>query len=295
MKKNDIARFLGPAALLIAGIVWTAPVAAAQEPAAAAAPAVELPSAQEVIARHAKAVNAKAILGKVKSFRMKGTLELVGMGIEGTLEAIAMKPNKGLTRVEMAGIGEVVDGYIDGVAFGIHPMMGPSLKDDVELLQAMVGADFGTAMMNVRSPKLYESMKTVGKETFDGRDCFKVACVARPLEGMDPDETEEFRTTYDYFDAETGLLAGQEGIAISATGEAEFTIVFSEYKRFGEGLFATKISMEVPGVELAITADVIEFDVVEPEEFELPQAIQTLIERKKAKEAAAKEKASGTR
>ncbi len=266
---------------LLVGTTLVAPPSARQETAAAvsASKAVELPAAKKLIERYFELTNAKA-LGQTKSKRLAGKIEIVGMGIEGKFESLSASPSLSRTKMDLGAMGETLQGYDGKVAWMVNPMMGASLMEGKELLPLRVE---GTYDKVGALHELYESMKTVGRETFEGKDCYKVETVMRPLEGMDAEATKKVRTGYEFYDAETGLMAGSMMTAASPMGDIEVTVVNTKYETFGDYLIPTKTLQKMPGANMAITIESLEIDTVDPSVFALPAAIQALLEVEPAK------------
>ena len=60
-------------------------------------------------------------------------------------------------------------------------------------------------------------------------------------------------------------------------GDIPSTNRVSEYKKFGDILFATKAVQEGQGMEILITTTAVDFDKVRKESFELPESIRALL------------------
>jgi hypothetical protein len=239
-----------------------APAAPAPKSRPAAAKAT-LPSARSIIDRHIEAIGGrKAVLSHTSS-HATGTMTMSGSGITGMVEIYAAKPNKSLVRINLGGIGEVIEGF-DGVnAWTISPITGPSLTQGKELEDKKFDADFYS---DLHDEGRYVSMKTVEETTFDGRACYKVSLVRK-------DGSEDF----DFYDAATGLKAGAMVTRESQMGPTSVTQTTADYKKFGGLLLPTTLKQTAMGIEQVLKLTSIEFDNVPPTMFDPPAQIKALL------------------
>jgi hypothetical protein len=257
----------GLAALVSGGAVLNgqSPQAPRAAPAAKppSAPAAALPSARSIIDRHIEAIGGrKAVLSHTSS-HASGSMTMSGSGITGMLEIYAAKPDKSLVRINLGGIGEVVEGF-DGVhAWTISPITGPSLTQGKELEDKKFDTDFYS---DLHDEGRYASMKTVEKTTFDGRPCYKVSLVRK-------NGSEDF----DFYDAATGLKAGAMVTRESQMGPMSVTQITSDYKKFNGLLLPTTLKQTAMGVEQVLKLTSIEFDNVPPTTFDPPAQIKALL------------------
>jgi hypothetical protein len=221
-----------------------------------------LPSARTIVDRHIKAIGGRAAILAHTSMHTAGTMSMGGSGISGPIEVYGLAPNRLLMKASISGIGEIAEGFDGTHGWSINPMTGPVLKTGKELEQTKLDADF---YGELRDPKKY-TLTTVGKETFDGRECYKVS-VKRA------DGSEDF----DFYDVATGLRAGSINTRETQMGTMTVTNTEGGYKKFGKLPQATVITQKTMGVEQKITFDTVEFDSVSPLVFEPPSAIKALI------------------
>ena len=240
----------------------------AQQAVAPATPAEKkadpLPSGREVIDRYVAAIGGRAAILSHTSLHTTGTYAVPSSGMVGTMETFsAAKPDRVLQRVAVPGVGEIMTGY-DGVhGWSVNPMMGPMLQEGKELEQAKLDADF---YGELRDPAKYRSVTTVEKTVFENRPCYKVSLVHA-------DGTEDF----DFYDVETGLRAGGIQTRESPMGRVTTTSVEGDYKKFGNLLQATTLTVKAMGIEQKITLATIEYDKVPATAFEPPAAVKALI------------------
>ena len=241
-----------------------APPATGAKPPAPAATAA-LPSARSIIDRHIEAIGGrKAILSHTSS-HATGTMTVAGSGITGALEIYSAKPDKSLVKINLGGIGEVVEGF-DGVhAWSISPMTGPSLTQGKELAEKKFDANFYS---DLHEEGRYASMKTIEKTTFDGRPCYKVSLTMK-------NGSEDI----DFYDVQTGLKAGAivTREAQMGMGPMSVTQVVLDYKKYGGLLVPTTLKQTAMGVEQVLKLTAVEFDNVPPSMFEPPAQIKALL------------------
>jgi hypothetical protein len=181
----------------------------------------------------------------------------------GTLDIYGTKPNKTLVKINIGGIGEVMEGFDGKIAWSMSPMTGPRLTEGKELEEKIFDADFYS---DLHDEGRYVSMTTVDKALFDGRPCYKVSLIRKS-------GAEDF----DFYDVETGLKAGAIGTRESQMGPMNVTQVHSDYKKFGGLLVPTSMKQSAMGVQQILTLTAIEFDSVDPKVFELPAPIKALL------------------
>lgn len=257
--------------------VSAAPGQAAFAPAASEAfqQSEGLPSAREIVERFAAETKLKESLEKTRSMHATGRFTLTAMEINGTLEVWSAKPNRRFFSVDMGPFGKSITGFDGKTGWSTHPMLGARLLSGSELLQTQLESGYDAAL---KTSDHYESMRTVGRETFEGKDCHAVEFVAKPLEGMDPASTLAARTSREYYEIASGLLIGAVGRQESEMGDSPYTALSSDYQDFGGWLMATKTVIRISGQEFALTIDSVEYDTATEATFALPLEIQKLVE-----------------
>ena len=128
--------------LAIVLTISTAIFAQKADPGKPAAPA-KLPTAQEILAKYVKAMGGREANEKIKTRVTTGTVELSPMGIKGTFETYSTAADsKSLTKMNLAGIGDILEGYDGKTAWSVNPMQGSREKTGAELTQAKLTANF---------------------------------------------------------------------------------------------------------------------------------------------------------
>ena len=224
-----------------------------------------LPKAETIIDRSIEATGGKAALGKLHNQVITGSMEMPAMGIKGTMVVTKAEPDKSLAEIEIAGLGSVKQGFDGKVAWEINPMQGARIKDGDELAGTRREAFFHEE--NWRD--VYKKAETVGTETVDGRDCYKV--VLTPNEGS---------PTTHYFDKKTGLLAKISLAITTPMGEMQSETLISDYRKEGDLLIPHKLAVSTGPQEITLTFESFKSNVDLPAgKFDLPDEIKALLKK----------------
>lgn len=225
----------------------------------------ELPKAETILDKSVEATGGKAAFEKMHNTVITGSMELAAMGIKGTMVITKAEPNMSLAEIDIAGIGSVKQGFDGKVAWEINPMQGARIKDGDELAAAKREAHFHEE--NWRDD--YKKVETVGSETVDGKDCYKL--VLTPNEGSPMTQ---------YFDKKTGLLAKSTMTLSTPNGAIDASTVFGDYRKEGDLLVIHKIQQSAGGQEITITLDTYKYNVdLGKDKFALPDDIKALVKK----------------
>lgn len=229
--------------------------------AGAPAAAQQLPPAQQIIDRYVEAVGGKAVWANRQSQRTMAEMSMSGATIQ--MEMLAARPNKLLVKMNMPGMGEMLQGYDGEVAWSRNPMQGTRIITGAELAQTVRQADFDSSVDPARH---YPTMETLERTEMAGQPCYLVRMV--PVEG------DEIQTC---FHTETGLMVGSRGKSQTAMGPVEATTLFSEYRDFAGVKMPTRTVTSVAGQEMVVTIKEVTPNVVDPAVFELPADVKALV------------------
>jgi hypothetical protein len=222
-----------------------------------------LPAAQSIIDRYIEAIGGrKAVLAHTSS-HVTGTMSVEGSGVSGVLDVYAATPDKALMKINLGGIGEVIEGFDGTNGWSVSPITGPMLAIGKELEQKKFDAAF---YADLHEPGRYASMKTVEKIAFEGRPCYKVSLMRK-------DGGEDL----ELFDVQTGLKVAAILTRESPMGPIAATQSQTDYKKFGNVLVPTTLKATTMGVVQVFTISTLEFDTVAPSVFEPPAAIKALL------------------
>ena len=176
-------------------------------------------SAKDILAKMIKAQGGKAALEKIADITLTGTIEIVSMGISGSMTMYRKEPNK--ARMDMEFMGMVVTQAYDGEnAWGVEPSTG-SIQDmpedqAMELKRMALGND------SILHPEKHGITFTYkGKETIEGKDYILLE------QAYDDGHKETL-----YLDAKTYLLYKTKGMSANMAGIQVDTESFvSDYKK----------------------------------------------------------------
>ncbi len=224
----------------------------------------ELPSGREVVDRYIKAVGGEKAIRAVNGQHMTAVMEIPAQGISADMNIYTAPPNLMLVKIEIPAMGSISSGYDGEVGWSNNPMTGPMLLEGRELDQRRQQAD---ALASLYPEHLIASLETVEKTEFHGQTCYKVKVTTT--------SEEEY---FDYFDVESGLIAGSERTQSSPMGDIPVMAIVSDYKQFGDLLVATKSVQQMMGMEQIITVSNIEDIDPDPAMFELPPEIKAMTE-----------------
>lgn len=263
------APVLGLAALLVSALP------APQDDAAAAEEAVAtVPAAREVIDRYLDVTGVREFAPEYESQKSLGTIEIMGMGIKGTLEEYHMKPGLMRVNVELDMIGKVRSGNNGKIAWRIHPMMGEQILEGAEKEQLVRrGLPFDSVF---KDPKGFEVIENLGEAEFEEQKCWRLRFVETPYEGMEPEETKAIREYFEYYAIDTGYLVGTIGVTASEMGEFAVTTTYGEYRKFGKVIAPTRSVVSMQGQKILAVIQMVEFNTVKEGVFVVPPEILEL-------------------
>lgn len=237
--------------------------ATASKPAAAAS-AQDLPKAEQLLEKYIEAIGGKEALSKIKSLKATGSINIPQAGITGDMEMM-QADGKMLMVMEMPGVGKQTVGFNGEVAWQDSDLTGPQLMEGamVEDLKFQAKIDGYSD-----AAAYFDSMETVGQESFAGEDAYKVVAKKKGS----PDKTM-------FFSKKSGLIIGSEGEQDSGFGVMKITTITSGYKKVGDLLMSHTVEQKLPnGMAVEITMSQIELNPDVPaSKFELPESIKKLI------------------
>eukprot|EP00913_Durusdinium_trenchii_P006397 g6009.t1 len=220
--------------------------------------------ALEIINRHVEAIGGADALREHTSITQTGKILIPSQGISGPFTFYNRAPDIFVAHIDVMALGSPKTGYNGTVGWGLSPMMGASLLEGRELRDMQMQADY---ISELHTEKYYEGISFEGTGDFSGQNTNIVKLV----------DDEGSETTLHYSD-ESGLLIGSVSMQGSPMGEVEVATEFMDYKEFGGVLIATKTVQHLGPTDVEIIVESVSYDEIEDEVFELPPAIQALIE-----------------
>ncbi len=223
-----------------------------------------LPDARALIERHIEAIGGRAAFLANVTGTMHGRFEMPDAGIDGVLTAASRLPSERIVIIELAGLGEMRSGYSGNLAWSLDPFIGPRILDATEReAQAEQSEPEGL----LRDPAFVETAETVGAAEFDNRACWRVRLVWR-----------SGRESFDCYDVDTGLLIAAETTQPSPMGDIHTVSILREYQEYDGLKVATQVIQQIMGQRQVITIEHIDSSEPAASLFELPPAIQTLLD-----------------
>jgi len=249
-----------PLTCLMALMAIGSPTLLAQDKPAAAAKEA-LPSAESIFEKYIEATGGKEAYKKIKTVVLKGSVEMMGMAIEVT--TYKAEPNLMLTETNISEMGKVLVGFDGKNAWSLNPMMGPSLLQGAEA-DALKASSVREDEWKTR----YSKFETVGVETVEGEECYKVAVTAK-----------NGTNAANFFSKKSGLLVMTSGKANTEMGEIESQVIFKDYRKVGDlVLMPFQIINSDAGMSMPITFSEIKVNVDLPKStFEPPPEVKALI------------------
>lgn len=229
-------------------------IASAQKPDSSKSPAAKpvstapsLPSISEVLDKYVKAIGGRDAVSKQKSRVQTGTIELSPMGLKGTVESFARSDDRSFTKVSIAGIGDILDGYDGKTAWTVNPIQGSRIKDGRELQQTKRNNIFAREIM---IDKIYTKLAVSGVEKIGDREAFKVVA---STDGLSDDIL--------YFDTVTGLIVRSDTISVTPEGEQLVKSFYDDYREVDGVKSAFKIRAVTPAFEINTAFTEVKYNV----------------------------------
>lgn len=202
--------------------------------------AAKLPTVQEILAKYVKAIGGREANEKIKSRMMAGTVEFAPMGLKGTFETYTAPEAKSLTKMNIAGIGEMLEGLDGTTAWAVNPIQGSRDKTGAELAQAKMLANF---YREVNLEKSFSKLELKGIEKVGDKDAYVIVASA------DGSATETW-----YFDTLSGMLLRTDMNIVSPEGVRPAKVFYEEMRTADGVTVPVKIRTQIPGMEVIMTA-----------------------------------------
>jgi outer membrane lipoprotein-sorting protein len=220
-----------------------------------------LPTAISLLQKHDAAVGGRAAMDKHTSMHESATASIAVANMNGTIETFHAKPNLFLQKTTLPQ-GEIVSGFDGKTAWATAPQ-GAQVLDSTATAALRDQANF---FGEYYDPSRIKSAETIEITDFEGQRCYKVKIVHK-------DDTEAMV----YLDSATGLRAGQSQTQKMNGQEVPMTLVMSDYKEFGGVKLPMKRIQKLPGADVVMQVQSVEFDKVDPTTFALPDAVKALV------------------
>jgi len=233
-----------------------APAATTSTPAAAKAPA-----AADIFAKATTAAGGADLIRSQKSQTLKGTLEMPGQGLKGTIVTRSNDPDQLLIETDIPGFGKILQGVQGTVGWSMDPLRGPSIMDKDELARTVRDIAIDKTIDPATG---CDSVIVDGEATFAGTKCWKVTL-----------QCDGIRSAR-YYAQDKGHMVGQATTVKSALGEFEVTTTFSDFATFDGRTIPKKTSNAMMGQEQVMTITEATFAPIDASVFALPPEIKAL-------------------
>jgi outer membrane lipoprotein-sorting protein len=197
-------------------------------------------NAKDILDKMIEAQGGRAALEKIKDTTMTGTMEIVMMGLSGTLSVYFKEPDK--VRMDMEIMGMVITQAYDGEnGWGVNPQTGAVEDMTEDQTKDMKRMAMGNA--SLLYPEKYGITYTYkGKETIEGKDYLLLE-----------QKYNDGYTNTNYIDANTYLVYKSKGMAPNMAGvESEQEVFLDDYRKV-DGLLVAYSMRIVQGGEEAMT------------------------------------------
>lgn len=229
----------------------------------------ELPSAEAVFNKYIDATGGLDAHKKVTSMSSKGTFEIAGQGIKGTMTIVTARPDKVSTVMELPGIGQIRSAAADGLVWQNSAIQGPRILEGAEKDQLLRKARIDST---IEWRTTYGDVKVDGDEMIDGKACWRLTAL--------PPNAKKTETLW--FEKESGLMVRTAATLISPMGEIPVESGFGDYRAVGGGLKAPfKMTQKMGPQAVETTLEEIKVNGEIPaNQFEAPPEIQALLKKK---------------
>ena len=221
----------------------------------------QLKTAGAVLERYQQALGGVDAIKKVQSETRQGEVEATGLYGKAIFVSHA-KPFKSLRKVTLPNGREVLTGFDGSVSWSVTPQ-GASIDKDTPVEAVRRDADLQYAL---HQPDYFQKLELAEVTDFEGRSCYR-------LHGV----THWGKDNNQFYDVETGLLAGYRFQSDAAASSGVTTMLFQDYKSFGRPLVATKVVTRTGDRTQTVTFTSVSYEPLADSLFELPAAVKALL------------------
>jgi hypothetical protein len=215
------------------------------------------PTAQSLFDKHAAAVGGVAAFRAASNRTEVGAADITFAGVSAGYEK-KMGGGKMLVVIDVAGYGQVLQGYDGTIAWAVDPQAG-ARKMDAAMSAEAAGAASPTA--GLYEAGSYTSAEVLEATDFEGAKVWPVKVI-----------TKTGRERLLYYDQVTGLKVGE--VIKGDAGEQKF--IYADYKPFGAIKVPTKTTQGTPNGDIVIALTAVRFDPIDAAAFALPDAVKAL-------------------
>jgi hypothetical protein len=225
-------------------------------------PQDRLTSAAAVLEKYQKALGGVDAIRNVQSETRRGEFEASGREGKATFVAYA-RPFKSLQVVTWPDGRKVTSGF-DGRVSWTVTAQGASIDKATPLEALRRDADL---QYPLHQPDYFRNLELAGVVDFEARQCYWLHGTTRW--GKDNNQ---------FYDVQTGLLAGYRFQSDTSSAAGTTTMVFQDHKSFGGPLVATKVVSRSGDRIQTITFTSVSYAPLADSVFELPKAVQVVLD-----------------
>ena len=196
-------------------------------------------TAKDIIQKMIEAAGGRKALESINDSTTAGTIDLIQQGYSGEITIYRKEPGK--TRIDVTLMGMVITQAYDGnMAWWTNPQTG-AIEEMPPTEAASMKRDALPIEATFNPEKYGISFAYKGREPLEGKDHYI----------LEQTYADGFKTTL-YVDCATYLITKSKGIISTATGEAEFEQVASDYKKVHGLMVAHTITGYYNGAEARV-------------------------------------------
>lgn len=228
----------------------------------------DLPSGESLIQRCIEKEGGAKAIERAQTAIMTGTVEILGHNISGPLEIYQQGP-KSYTKIELAGIGKIEEGFDGQVAWESNVLQGPRVKEGDEL-EATKRASRMSVLGDWK--EFYTSAVTAAEENVSGKPAWRVTMT--PAKGGG---AEQF-----YFDRESGLLVKMTQTLPTAMGDVPVEMTMGDYRAVDGVQTPFLMTQSAMGQNMALHIDKVTYNAKIPAgRFDLPPDVKAIAAKTK--------------
>jgi hypothetical protein len=230
--------------------------------------AADVPTGESLIRRCIEKEGGAQSMERAQITVMTGTVEVVGRNITGPFE-IDQQGEKSYTKLELAGIGKIEEGFDGTVAWESNLLQGTRIKEGDEL-EATRRASRVSILGDWKD--YYKSAVTKGPADVEGKPAWQVEMTPTKGHGV-----EEF-----YFDRESGLLVKMTQTMPTSFGDIPMEMTLGDYRPVDGILTPFLMDQSAMGQNMALHVEKVTYNAkIPPATFDLPPAVKELVAKKK--------------
>jgi zinc protease len=227
-----------------------------------------LPKAETVLDQFVEATGGKAAYEKIKNRVSKGTIEVTGAGIKGTIRETSAAPDKTVQEIDIPGQGKVNGGTDGKVVWELSEIQGARVIEGEERANKLREAQFND---EIRWREVYAKAECTAVEDVNGKPAYKV--VLTPKSG---------KPVTMFFDKASHLMVKEITTDEGPMGELTVVAYPEDYKKVDGILLPHKLRAKVLTQELVVTFEEHKHNVDLPADaFKVPADVQALVDKKK--------------